>query len=205
MFSRCWKAGFVCLPTTMVKHCDSLQAADGCASFTNNTGFKGVRKRSWGSWVSEIRLPRSRERIWLGSYSTPEAAARAYDVAAFCVRGHSAKLNFPDSLPSIQSSHMTKKEIQSIAAAAAAATDVDSTSCASSKFTVHTEESCRSCTFSPEKERENVKRQETVEWTGETLTQNISDSDDTTSQFLYFLPVFRLRHSNSEGLAGRSV
>eukprot|EP00249_Psilotum_nudum_P021375 c28085_g7_i1 orf=1-288(-) len=96
----------------MAKQCASLRVTHRRPS-CSRSGFKGVRKRSWGSWVTEIRLPHSRERIWLGSYSTPEAAARAYDVAAFCIRGQSAKLNFPESLPSIQSRDMTKKEIQS--------------------------------------------------------------------------------------------
>ncbi|KAJ4951301.1 hypothetical protein NE237_028133 [Protea cynaroides] len=63
--------------------------------------YKGVRKRKWGKWVSEIRLPNSRERIWLGSYDTPEKAARAFDAALFCLRGNKAKFNFPDNPPQI--------------------------------------------------------------------------------------------------------
>ena len=65
--------------------------------------YKGVRRRKWGKWVSEIRLPNSRERIWLGSYHTPEKAARAFDAAVICLRGPGAKagLNFPDSPPAV--------------------------------------------------------------------------------------------------------
>lgn len=64
--------------------------------------YKGVRKRKWGKWVSEIRLPNSRERIWLGSYDAPEKAARAFDAAFVCLRGPGAAgedLNFPGSPP----------------------------------------------------------------------------------------------------------
>ncbi|PIN12523.1 hypothetical protein CDL12_14860 [Handroanthus impetiginosus] len=82
----------------------------------NEVKYKGVRKRKWGKYVSEIRLPNSRERIWLGSYDTAEKAARAFDASLFCLRGPNAKFNFPDEPPNIAGGEMlTPAEIQSVA------------------------------------------------------------------------------------------
>lgn len=62
-------------------------------------GWTGVRERLWGGWAAEIRIPRTRSRLWVGRFQHALQAALAYDAAMFCFYGErlpsQRKFNFP--------------------------------------------------------------------------------------------------------------
>jgi hypothetical protein len=74
--------------------CTSSQNTANSGPRSNNkSGYKGVRKKR-GKWSAETNL--LGKRIHIGTFDTPEQAARAYDAEVKKLFGVFAWLNFPE-------------------------------------------------------------------------------------------------------------
>nr|AGH33876.1 DREB66 [Populus hopeiensis] len=110
---------------------------------TRHPVYRGVRRRNGNKWVCEVREPNKKSRIWVGTFKSPEMAARAHDVAALALKGDLAALNFLDSafiLPRAKSS--SARDIQRAALAATEVFGRSASSCSSSSSPDHKKLSC---------------------------------------------------------------
>ncbi|WOL16366.1 hypothetical protein Cni_G25153 [Canna indica] len=84
-----------------IRHTPTKGSKKGCMQGkggpqNSNCRYRGLRQRTWGKWVAEIRELNRGSRMWLGTFPTTEKAALAYDEAARAMYDAYARLNLPE-------------------------------------------------------------------------------------------------------------
>ncbi|XP_066310746.1 dehydration-responsive element-binding protein 1F-like [Miscanthus floridulus] len=153
---------------------------------TRHPVYRGVRARGGGTrWVCEVREPQAQARIWLGTYPTPEMAARAHDVAAIALRGAAAAdLNFPDSAHALPRARTAAPE--DIRCAAAQAAELYRPSSSSSSSTSGLQQHGRRTTTPPPPLSLPPPEASPCCWTTSTGTRG-ADGGDTAACYYGFL------------------
>jgi hypothetical protein len=105
----------------LIEHTLARVAASGHQQLNIRPKFKGLRRRPARNhakpWMAEVRNPKTKKRIWIGDFSTRQAAALAADVGAVYYGTGKDVLNFPHTplfLPRTLEYSSVKEKVEAV-------------------------------------------------------------------------------------------